>query len=225
MRANVSDIRVCYITKRDSNMCRPLSKTKTKKAPKLTNKACAELLRFHKTTARFNAAIRKAFPPTHKLARAMERNTSGLVNDAPGEIQSFVSAVEDACYLCSPERAQSFNDGVGQTIEEARVWAGRPCIDAYGDFQYTARVSWVENSLAVEVAVVAAAFFASVHALPGVQVHHLRTEEKSYMHKHAALLQEFNSAKFDPRPSVVSLLLLHRRFPSGVCRGIIEFVV
>ena len=117
----------------------------------------------------------------------MERNTSGLVNDAPGEIQSFVSALEDACYMFCPELAQSFNDGVGETIEDARVWAGRPQIDAYGNFQYTTRVSWVEATLVGEVAIAAASFFASVCALPGAQVHHLRTEEKSHMHKHAAL--------------------------------------
>ena len=206
-------------------MCRPLSNTKTKQASKLIRKACADLLMFHKTPARYNGAIRKAFPPTHKLTRAMERNTSGLVNDAPGEIQSFVSAIEDACYMFSPEHAQSFNDGVGQTIEEARIWAGRPQIDAYGDYEYVARVSWVETSLAEEVAVAAATLFAGVVALPSAQVKHLRSEEKSYMQKLAALARELSGAKFNPRPTVVLLLLLQRRFPSGVCRGIVEFVV
>ncbi len=206
-------------------MCRPLSKANAKRAERSIKKACDALLRFHRTTARFNAAIRKAFPPAHKLARTMERNTSGLVNDAPGEIQSFVSAIEDACFTFCPELAQSFNDGVGETIEHARIWAGRPHIDAYGDYQYTNRASWVENSLAVEVVVAAAAFFASVYALPGAGVDHLRTEEKSYMHKHAALAREINGAKFDTRPTVVLLLVLQRRFPREVCREIVEFVL
>ena len=206
-------------------MCKPLSKSKSKKRAELVDKARSELLRFHKTTARFNAAIRKNFPPTHKLARAMERNTSGLVNDAPGEVQSFVSALEDVCFAFCPELARSFNDGVGETIEDARLWAGRPQIDEHGDFKYTARVSWVETSLAFEVAVAAAAFFSSVCALPGVRVQHLRVEEKSYMHKYAALAQEFHRAKFDPRPTDALLASLLRRFPGDMCREIVEFVL
>ena len=206
-------------------MCKPLNKSKSKTHTKFVEKACSELLRFHKTTARFNAAIRKSFPPTHKLAKTMERNTSGLVNDAPGEVQSFVSALEDVCFAFCPSLARSFNDGVGETIEDARHWAGRPQIDEHGDFRYTARVSWVETSLALEVTVAAAAFFASVCALPGVRVQHLRAEEKSYMHKYAALAQEFHRAKFDPQPTDVLLSSLLQRFPSDVCREIVEFVL
>lgn len=206
-------------------MCKPLSGSKSKRHGKLLDKACSELLRFHKTTARFNAAIRKTFPPTHKLTKTMERNTSGLVNDAPGEVQSFVSELEDACFALRPELARSFNDGVGKTIEDARHWAGRPPIDEYGDFRYTARVSWVETSLALEVAVAAASFFNSVCALPGVGVQQLRAEEKSYMHKYAALQQEFQKAKFDPQPTDALLTSLLSRFPSDVCREIVEFVL
>ena len=107
----------------------------------------------------------------------------------------------------------------------AQHWAGRPQIDEYGDFRYTARVSWVETSLALEVAVAAASFFNSVCALPGVRVQQLRAEEKSYMHKYAALQQEFQKAKFDPQPTDALLVSLLRRFPSDVCREIVEFVL
>ncbi len=195
-------------------MCRSRSKTKTKKAIKSISEARAELLRFHKTAARFNAAIRRGFPPSHRIARAMERNTSGLINDAPGEAQSCVAAPEDACYCCCPEEAPSFNDGVSEAIEEARVWAGRPRIRAYGEFQYPARVSWVERALAVEVAAAAKSFFGSVYCLPGACIKHLRAEDKSRMHKHAVFMWEFAGAN-----------LLLQQFPGGICRAIIEFIV
>ena len=224
-RAQQYASKLCFLAKKATNMCKPLGGSKSERHGKLLDKACSELLRFHKTTARFNAAIRKSFPPTHKLTKTMERNTSGLVNDAPGEVQSFVSELEDACFAFRPELARSFNDGVGETIEDARLWAGRPQIDEHGEFHYTARASWVETSLALEVTVAAAAFFASVCALPGVRVQHLRAEEKSYMHKYAAMAQEFQKAKFDPHPTDALLVSLLRRFPSDVCREIVEFVL
>ena len=51
----------------------------------------------------------------------MERHSSGLINDAPEEIQSFVGAAEDACYFCCPREAsiEFWSDGVAETIDWA----------------------------------------------------------------------------------------------------------
>ena len=80
------------------------------------------------------------------------------------------------------------------------------------------------SAAAAASAASAASFFECVRDLPGAPVQHLRDEEKSFMCKHAALAREFKSAKHDPRPTVVLLLLLQQRFPSGVAREIVEFV-
>ena len=93
-------------------MCR--ARSGKRRVRKTIARAQRELLRYHEATARSNAAIRKSYPRQHRIAKSMERHCSGLVNNAPEEIQSFVGAAEDACYLCCPLDASSggWSDGV-----------------------------------------------------------------------------------------------------------------
>ena len=101
-------------------MCR--ARSGKRKVRKTIARAQRELLRYHEATARFNAGIRKSFPRQHRIAKSMERHCSGLINDAPEEIQSFVGVAEDACYFCCLREASigAWNDGVAEIIDTGR---------------------------------------------------------------------------------------------------------
>ena len=141
--------------------------------------------------------IRKSFPRHHKVAKSMERNSSGLINDAPEEIQSFVGAAEDACYLCCPGEPSGdcWNDGVAETINAARACVGYPHMGRYGDRLYTMAVSWIEKALASEMRAAAEAFFQSVYELPGVDAKKLRGEERTFLYRHRRLTLDFASGQ------------------------------
>ena len=206
-------------------MCRPLgtNKRNAARAKRVLKSLRADLLRYHSATARLNASVRRAFPPEKRLARVMERNSSGTINDAPGEIQSFVGAVEDACYSHCPEEASSLTDGVGQAIESARAWAGRPPLSIYGDFMYSRCVTWVEKCLVLETRAAAEAFFQKAYSLPGVDKKSLLLDEATFLLRHENLTREIGRANYDPVPEQRLLLVLGRRFPLEVCRGILAF--
>ena len=184
----------------------------------------ADLLRYHEATAKLNAAVRRAFPREHRVAKVMEMCSSGTINDAPGEIQSFVGAIEDACYCHAPEEAQSITDDIGRRIDEARAWAGRPPLTIYGEFLYPRRVSWLERSLVSETRAAAEAFFRSAYALPGVEKAALVVEEARFLRRHEILTQALSNASYDPYPRRRLLLVLMRRVPSEVSCVIASFV-
>ena len=104
------------------------------------------LLDLHEALAKYNAAIRVRFPPSHPLTRAVERNTSGWINDAPYAIQEFKLAAEDALFR---EQAREYylGDGVADLIDGARVWAGSTPITERGKEIWTKRVTIVERAL------------------------------------------------------------------------------
>ena len=74
-------------------MCKPISKTGASDGARSVHEA---LLALYDVLARYNASIRVKYPPSAPVARVMERNTSGWVNDAPFPIQEFKLAAEDA---------------------------------------------------------------------------------------------------------------------------------
>ena len=86
------------------------------------------LLSLHEALARYNASIRVTFPPSHQVARAMDRNTSGWVNDAPFQIREFVLAAEDALFAqlrsCGTLPASGdvcLSEGVAEILDAARA--------------------------------------------------------------------------------------------------------
>ena len=187
-----------------------------------------ELLRYHEATAKFNAAVRKSFPRSHKVARSMERHSSGLINDAPEEIQSFVGVLEDANFLCFPEvAAQDCSDSVSETIDAARAQVGRHQYCEYGEPVFAKAVTLVEKALAAEMKAAAAALFHSVYQLPCVSetsAKRLREEERVFAHKHRQLTLDLHRAAFDPSPTYKLLLLLRRRCPPDVGPTIVRFL-
>ena len=77
------------ISKRDLPlMCRARKSGRrdAKRTKKMIALVRAELLRYHGATAKLNAAVRRAFPREHRVAKVMEMCSSGTINDAPGEI-------------------------------------------------------------------------------------------------------------------------------------------
>ena len=105
-------VRPAVANKKGAGMSR--ARSKSKQIRKAILAARQELLRFHRTTARFNAAIRRSLPLSHRLAKSMERHTSGLINDAPTEVQSFVGAAADACYKTCLEEEAACGEDVGR---------------------------------------------------------------------------------------------------------------
>ena len=76
-------------------MCNPIHKAGASNSAREAHEA---LLALHEVLAKYNASIRVKYPPSAPVARAMERSTSGWVNDAPFLIQAFKLAAEDAIY-------------------------------------------------------------------------------------------------------------------------------
>ena len=206
-------------------MCR--ARSGKRKVRKTIARAQRELLRYHEATARFNAAIRNTFPRQHRIAKSMERHSSGLINDAPEEIQSFVGAAEDACYFCCPREASSgaWIDGVAETIDAARACVGCPRLGAYGDRVYPMAVTWVEKALASEMRAAAGAFFQSVYELPCADTKKLREEERAFVYKHERMMLDLRRAKFDPSPTYTLLLSLRKRLPGEVCSAVVRFLI
>ena len=206
-------------------MCR--ARSGKRKVRKTIARAQRELLRYHEATARFNAAIRKSFPRQHRIAKSMERHSSGLINDAPEEIQSFVGAAEDACYFCCPREASTgvWSDGVAETIDAARACVGCPRLGAYGDRVYPMAVTWVEKALASEMRAAAGAFFQSVYELPCADAKKLREEERAFVYKHQRMMLDLRRAKFDPSPTYTLLLALRQRLPCEVSSAVVRFLI
>ena len=157
----------------------------------------------------------------------MERHSSGLINDAPEEIQSFVGAAEDACYFCCPREASigAWGDGVAETIDAARACVGCPRLGAYGDRVYPMVVSWVEKALASEMRAAAGAFFQSVFELPCADAKKLREEERAFVYEHQRMMLDLRRAKFDPSPTYTLLLALRQRLPCEVSSAVVRFLM
>ena len=96
-------------------MCNPISNPDASESARAAHEA---LLALHDVLARYNAAIRVKYPPSAPVARVMEHNTSGWVNDAPFQIQEFKLAAEDAIYA---EQAKEYylGDGVNEILDAA----------------------------------------------------------------------------------------------------------
>ena len=206
-------------------MCR--ARSGKRKVRKTIARAQRELLRYHEATARFNAAIRNTYPRQHRIAKSMERHSSGLINDAPEEIQSFVGAAEDACYCCCPGDAsmEFWSDGVAETIDAARACVGCPRFGAYGDRVYPMAVTWVEKALASEMRAAAGAFFQSVYELPCADAKKLQDEERAFVYKHQRMMLDLRRAKFDPSPTYTLLLALRQRLPCEVSSAVVRFLM
>ena len=206
-------------------MCR--ARSGKRRVRKTIARAQRDLLRYHEATARFNAAIRETNPRHHRIAKLMERHSSGLINDAPEEIQSFVGAAEDACYFCCPRDAsiEFWSDGVAETIDTARACVGCPRFGAYGDRVYPMAVTWAEKALASEMRAAAGAFFQSVYELPCADAKKLREEERAFVYKHQRMMLDLRRAKFDPNPTYMLLLALRQQLPGEVCSAVVQFLI
>ena len=120
-----------------------MSKFDTSKNARTAHEA---LLALHDVLARYNASIRVKYPPSAPVARVMEHNTSGWVNDAPYIVQEFKHAAEDAIFAQNAED-YSLGDGVTEILTAAHEWAGHTPIDERGREVWHKRVSIVERGL------------------------------------------------------------------------------
>ena len=166
-------------------MCNPNRK------PCLTASARAvheALLALHEALARYNASIRVLYPPSANVARVMEKNTSGWINDAPFLIQEFKLAAEDA--ICAEQAKEYYlGDGVNEILDATQDWAGYTPIDDKGREVWRKRVSIVERGLFDLVQVRANAFFGSVWRLKllGASASTLVPEQQRFKRKHDAM--------------------------------------
>ena len=121
-------------------MCYPIHKPIVPNSARAAHDA---VLALHEVLAKYNAAIRVKFPPSAPLTRAMERSTSGWVNDAPFMIEMFKHAAEDAIYA---ELTHDYflSHGVSEVLDNAQKWAGCTPIDDWGKQVWAKRISIVD---------------------------------------------------------------------------------
>ena len=191
------------------------------------------LLRLHEALARYNAAIRVKFPRSHPMARAMERNTSGWVNDAPFQIREFVLAGEDALY--AQLRASGvppgswdvcLSEGVMEILDAAKAWAGHTPIDAYARDVFPKCATIVERGLFDLIDGRANQFFASMRRLKllGTSAADLIPAQRKFKRKVEGMEQVLKRARIDPEPTFRILLLLRALVPSVCAAHIVRYV-
>jgi hypothetical protein len=203
-------------------MCRPISKPDASESARAAHEA---LLALHDVLARYNASIRVKYPPSAPVARVMERNTSGWVNDAPFLIQEFKHAAEDAIYA---EQAEDhyLGDGMNEILDAAQEWAGHTPIDDRGRQVWHKRVSIIERGLFDLVHGRANAFFGSVWRLKllGASASNLVPEQQRFKRKLDAMEGTLKRARIDPGPAFRILLLMRTVVPGGCATRIVQYI-
>ena len=203
-------------------MCNPMSNPD---ATESARKAHEALLALHDVLARYNAAIRVKYPPSASVARVMEHNTSGWVNDAPFVIQEFKLAAEDAIYA---QRAEDYSlgEGVNEILDAAQEWAGYTPIDDRGREVWHKRISIIERGLFDLVQVRANAFFGMVWRLKllGTNASNLVPEQQKFKRKLGAMEGTLKRARKDPEPTFAILLLMRAVVPAGCATRIVQYI-
>ena len=203
-------------------MCNPICNPDASETARTAHEA---LLALHDVLARYNAAIRVKYPPSAPVARVMEQNTSGWVNDAPFVIQEFKLAAEDAIYAQQAED-YSLGDGVNEILDAAQEWAGHTPIDDRGREIWHKRVSIVERGLFDLVQSRATAFFGTVWRLKllGASASSLVPEQQKFKRKLGAMEGALKRARKDPEPSFAILLLMRAVVPAGCATRIVQYI-
>ena len=203
-------------------MCTPTTKIGVSESAQAAHEA---LLALHDVLAKYNASIRVKYPPSAPVARVMERNTSGWVNDAPFLIQEFKHAAEDA--ICAKQAEDCcLGDGVNEILDAAHEWAGFTPIDEKGREIWHKRVSIVERGLFDLVHVRSQAFFATVWRLKlvGPSASSLVPEQQKFKRKLHVMEGTLKRARTDHEPTFRILLLMRAVVPSGCATRIAQYV-
>ena len=203
-------------------MCKPISKPDASESARVAHEA---LLALHDVLARYNASIRVKYPPSAPVARVMERNTSGWVNDAPFLIQEFKLAAEDAIYA-ELAKDYSLGDGVNEILDAAQEWAGHTPIDDRGRQVWHKKVSIIERGLFDLVQIRANAFVGTVWRLKllGTSASNLVPEQQRFKRKLDTMGGTLKRARIDPEPTFRILLLLRAIVPAECATRIVRYV-
>ena len=203
-------------------MCAPISKFDATESARTAHEA---LLALHDVLARYNASIRVKYPPSAPVARVMEHNTSGWVNDAPYIVQEFKHAAEDAIHA---QRAEDYclGDGVTEILDAAQEWAGHTPIDERGREVWRKRVSIVERGLFDLVQARANAFFGSVWRLKllGGSASSLVPEQQKFKRKLGAMESTLKRARKDAEPTFKILLLMRAVVTAECATKIVQYL-
>ena len=203
-------------------MCKPISKLGASDGARSVHEA---LLALYDVLARYNASIRVKYPPSAPVARVMERNTSGWVNDAPFPIQEFKLAAEDAIYA-ELAKDYSLGDGVNEILDAAQEWAGHTPIDDRGRQVWHKKVSIIERGLFDLVQIRANAFFGTVWRLKllGTSASNLVPEQQKFKRKLDTMGGTLKRARIDPEPTFRILLLMRAIVPAECATRIVRYV-
>ena len=203
-------------------MCKPISKLGASDGARSVHEA---LLALYDVLARYNASIRVKYPPSAPVARVMERNTSGWVNDAPFPIQEFKLAAEDAIYA-ELAKDYSLGDGVNEILDAAQEWAGHTPIDDRGRQVWHKKVSIIERGLFDLVQIRANAFFGTVWRLKllGTSASNLVPEQQRFKRKLDTMGGTLKRARIDPEPTFRILLLMRAVVPAECATRIVRYV-
>ena len=194
-------------------MCKPISKPDASESARVAHEA---LLALHDVLARYNASIRVKYPPSAPVARVMERNTSGWVNDAPFPIQEFKLAAEDAIYA-ELAKDYSLGDGVNEILDAAQECARQV---------WHKKVSIIERGLFDLVQIRANAFFGTVWRLKllGTSASNLVPEQQKFKRKLDTMGGTLKRARIDPEPTFRILLLMRAIVPAECATRIVRYV-
>jgi len=203
-------------------MCKPISKLGASDGARSVHEA---LLALYDVLARYNASIRVKYPPSAPVARVMERNTLGWVNDAPFLIQEFKLAAEDAIYA-ELAKDYSLGDGVNEILDAAQEWAGHTPIDDRGRQVWHKKVSIIERGLFDLVQIRANAFFGTVWRLKllGTSASNLVPEQQKFKRKLDTMGGTLKRARIDPEPTFRILLLMRAIVPAECATRIVRYV-
>ena len=203
-------------------MCKPISKPDASDGARSVHEA---LLALYDVLARYNASIRVKYPPSAPVARVMERNTSGWVNDAPFPIQEFKLAAEDAIYA-ELAKDYSLGDGVNEILDAAQEWAGHTPIEDRSREVWHKRVSIIERGLFDLVQSRVNAFFGTVWRLKllGTSASNLVPEQQRFKRKLDTMGGTLKRARIDPEPTFRILLLMRAIAPAECATRIVRYV-
>ena len=189
--------------------------------------ARASLLNLQEVVAKHNEAIRTRYPHSDVLYKLFERAMMGVFNDIPLPVHAFAHAAENIAFDCKElpmHPADVFSEGVIDTLDRARSWAGTPQRNNRGVIQWKRSVSHVEAHLAREIRQKAGAFFKDVYALPGVDAKELKREEKTFWSRYAKLMAAHRRAKVDVEAKKDVRVALGRGLPDAICWTIVAYV-
>ena len=177
--------------------------------------------------AKFNASIRVRYPKSSPLARAMARNTSGLLGGAPFLVQDLKFAIEDAIFAQWGTVCRLSED-IADILGAADVWAGLARVCGWGRRYQRQSISIIERGVFDLIRARSDALYDLCAELlgPGDGTEQLKRQKLrcQFKRKLDAMEHALKRARKDPEPTYKLLLMLRRAVPPDCATMIVAYV-